>query len=255
MKMKIILQEHSITIGIIITIFITASLNFIGLIPQESIVNYLLLADGCLAISIFYSSLKNESSISTIREEIKSQSTLSKKVTRREHYQLLDAAINTAKSHIWIMTIDSALSQNAISSIPERVTYYDDLERIARDKPEISIRRIFGLPIDKDARKDKIEWIKTELDKINHCPTYSIRIFDWRKFNSIPTPLSLQIVDNSFVGLVNMQHAANSIVGSGEDICISDPQIVQHLQLYYEAIWEKCDELKTGDSINLKVLC
>lgn len=248
MNIKNILQEFALTIAIIITIIVTAALNFINYIPKDEVVNCLLLADAGLATSILYSSLKYKKDIDAIIGQLRRQGS-SKIVTRKEHYRLLDRAVNTAESQICIMTIDRALNQKAIGTIPERERYYNDIRRIARERREITIRRIYGLPDEEAAREDKIRWINDELKKIKNCPNYQIRIFDWRKFGNIPTPLSLQIVDDTFVGLVNMQRASTGVVGSGEDICIEDPQIVQHLKIYYDTIWDKCDELKLGDSV------
>lgn len=248
MNIKNFLREYSVTIAIIISIFVTAGLSFADCIPNEKVMGYLLCADAGLAISVFYSSFKNEKSISSIMNRLEAQTT-SKKVTRKEHYKLLDSASINAKSQIWIMTIDSNLNRGVVSSIPEREVYYNTIEKIAKTKRDVSIRRIYGLPVDDKARQDKIEWIRSDLKKFKDCPNFHMRVFDWRKFTSIPIPLSLQIIDDTFVGLVNMQSSSASVVGSGEDICIKDQNIVQHLKIYYETIWEKCDELKTGNSI------
>ncbi|MBD5515829.1 MAG: hypothetical protein HDR06_14615 [Lachnospiraceae bacterium] len=254
MKKNDILKEHSVTIAIIISILISAILSFADLISDEKVLGYLLCADAGLAISVFFSSIKNEKNIDTLKNQLETQIT-SKKVTRKEHYQLLDAASINAKSEIWIMTIDTALNSKVVSTIPERELYYQSIETIAKTKREISIRRIYGLPVDEVKRADKLAWIRSDLEKFKDCPNYHMRIFDWRKFTSIPTPLSLQIIDDSFVGLVNMQQASASVFGSGEDICIKDKNIVQHLKIYYEAIWNKCDELKTGGDIKYDSLC
>lgn len=252
--MKNILREHSVTIAIILSIIVTAGLSFADRIPDEDIISYLLCADAGLAISVFFSSLKNEKSINSIINRLETQTT-SKRVTRKEHYKLLDSASINAKSQIWIMTIDSALNRSVVSSIPERQVYYNNIEMIAKTKRNVSIRRIYGLPVDETARQDKIEWLRSDLEKFKDCPNYHMRVFDWRKFASIPIPLSLQIIDDTFVGLVNMQNPSAGIVGSGEDICIKDQNIVQHLRIYYETIWEKCVELKTGNLVMLDNLC
>ena len=102
---------------------------------------------------------------------------------------------------------------------------------------------------------EPIKWIRSDIERIKECPNYHVRIFDWRKFNSIPSPLSLQIIDDVFVGLVNLQQASTGVEGGGEDLCIEDHNVVQHLRFYYEAVWEKCDELKSGDCIMLENLC
>lgn len=254
MRIKNILREHNVTLAIILSIIVTAVLSFAGRIPDDDVIGYLLCADVGLAVSVFYSSLKNEKSICAIMERLKTQTT-SQKVTRKEHYKLLDVASLNAKSQIWIMTIDSALNSRVVSAIPEREVYYRNIETIAKTKREITIRRIYGLPVDESARKDKIEWIRSDLEKFKECPNYHMRVFDWREFTSIPIPLSLQIIDDTFVGLVNMQNPSASVVGSGEDICIKDQNVVQHLKLYYETIWDKCKELKTGNFIMPDNLC
>lgn len=248
MKIKDILKNHYTTIAIILAIIVTAILSFADRIPDEDVLSYLLCAVGGLAIDVFFASLESEKSIRDVMERLKPQS-LSKKVTRKEHYQLLNTAAINANSQIWLMTIDSALSRKVVSTIPEREIYYRTIETIAKTKREVSVRRIYGLPVDDSARKDKIKWIRSDIEKIKDCSNYHIRIFDWRKFDSIPSPLSLQIVDDTFVGLVNLQQATTGVEGGGEDICIEDRNVVQHLRLYYETVWEKCDELKTGNNI------
>ena len=250
--MKKKLREYSINIVIILTIIVSTILNFIGFIPDERLPAYLLLADVGLAICVFYTALKYEDTVKELGDRLTHGT--SRKVTRKEHYKLLKEAVNNARSHIMIMTIDPALSRGMINSIQEREEYYRRIEQIAKENHRIIIRRIHGLPDDESARKDKIEWINAELEKIHDCPNYHIRIFDWRKFGKIPTPLSLQIVDDTFVGLVNMQHPSEGIVGSGEDICIIDSNVVQHLSLYYNDIWEKCERLKEGDSIDRRLI-
>lgn len=250
MKLKSILKEHYVTIAIILSIIITAALSFADCIPAEDAISYLLCADVGLAIGVFFSALKNEDNFYEVMERLKPQIT-SKAVTRKEHYKLLDTAVINAESEIWIMTIDSALSRGIVSAIPEREVYYNDIGTIVKTKREISVRRIYGLPIDEQARKDKIGWICSDLNKFKDCSNYHMALFDWRKYNSVSNLFSLQIVDNSFVGLVNMIHASTGVMGGGEDICIKDQNIVRHFKLYYEAVWEKCDKLKIGDSVML----
>lgn len=214
MKLKNIIKEHYVTIAIILSIIVTAALSFANRIPDEDVIGYLLCADVGLAISVFYSSLKSEDSFYEVKGCLKPQVT-SNMVTRKEHYKLLDAAVVKAESEIWIMTIDSALSTGIVSAIPEREVYYNDIETIAKTKREITIRRIYGLPADETARKDKIEWIRSDLNNFKDCPNYHMVIFDWRKFSSVSNLFSLQIVDNSFVGLVNMIHASIGVIGGG----------------------------------------
>lgn len=237
-------------IGVIIAIVVTAILNFTDLIPDEQVVGYLLCAVGAIAIEIFISFLKNEKTI----KEIITPKSLSEKVTRKTHYKMLNKAAIDAESEIWIMTIDSALSSQQVSTIPERKVYYDTIKNIAKRKNNVSIRRIYGLPKEDAARKDKIEWIKKDLDKIKDCSNLHIRVFDWKVFESIPAPLSLQIVDDKFVGLVNLKQSSKGVEGGGEDLCIFDSNIVQHMKHYYEAVWDKCVELKSGNNINENVL-
>lgn len=248
MDFKKLLKEHSVTIAIILSIIITASLSFADRIPNDKTIGYLLCADVGLAINVFYSSLKSENNFNEVMKHLKPQTT-SSVVTRKEHYKLLDAAAISSESEIWIMTIDSALSSSVVSAIPEREIYYNDIETIAKTKREISIRRIYGLPVNDSARKDKIEWIRSDLNKFKDCKNYHMAIFDWKKFDLISNLFSLQIVDDSFLGLVNMMHASTGVMGGGEDICIKDPNIVRHFKCYYEAVWEKCDKLKIGDLI------
>ncbi len=252
MKLKSILKEHYVTIAIILSIIVTAALSFADRIPDEDVIGYLLCADVGLAISVFYSSLKSEDNFYKVMKCLKPQAT-SKIVTRKEHYKLLDAAVVKAESEIWIMTIDSALISGIVSAIPEREVYYNDIETVAKTKREITIRRIYGLPMDESARKDKIKWIRSDLNKFKDCSNYHMAIFDWRKYSSVSNLFSVQIVDDSFVGLVNMIHASIGVIGGGEDICIKDQNVVRHFRLYYEAVWEKCDKLKIGDSIMINL--
>ena len=175
-------------------------------------------------------------------------------VNRKKHYQLLNSAAIKAKTGLKIMTIDQSLNRNNISAIPERKVYYDTLESITKNKPNITIERIYGLPKDVNSRTDKIKWIRRDLEKYKNCPNYHMYIFDWRKFESIPTPISIQIVDDNFAGLVNMQHPETGVLGGGEDICIMDSIVVKHFQVYFEAIRERCLALKVGERIDLNVL-
>lgn len=252
MKLKNILKEYYSTIVIILSIIITAGLSFADQIKEKNIISILICTIIGLSIEIFFSSLKMEKNFEKTNNMIK-PSTISQKVTRKEHYQKLNRAASKATSKIWIMTIDAALTSKTIKNIPERQKYYRNIERIAKKNQNISIKRIYGLPIDEQTRKDKLEWIKNDLEKIKKCPNYQIRIFDWRKFNEIPTPLSIQIIDENFVGLVNLGNASLGVDGGGEDICIKDKNIVQHLSLYYETVWSKCDILKNGEEINYKL--
>lgn len=254
LKIKQILHTYWTTIAVIIAILVTTVLSFMDFIPTEDISSYLLCTVGGLAITMFFETLKNDQNASDIIEQIKKNKCASKKVTRKEHYQLLNAAVVKANSQIWIMTIDSALSRRVVNTIPERKIYYNTIELIAKSKPNISVRRIYGLPVDEDARRDKIEWICSDLERFKDCPNYHVRVFDWKKFEHIPTPLSLQIVDDTFVGLVNLQQSSMGVEGGGEDLCVEDPNVVQHLKIYYETVWEKCDKLKTGNEIMLASL-
>lgn len=250
-KAKTFLLDYAPILAIIGAIIITIYLSFADRIPNEKAMNYLLCADAGLAITTFYALLKNEKSVSTLKTQLEVHS-LSKKVTRRESYQLLEKAIIGVKAEIRIMTIDANLNQRNMRSFPERDAYYSRIKKAAKQK-EIIIYRIYGLQADETSRKDRIAWIKKDLDAIKNCPNYHIAIFDWRKFNSIMTPISLQIVDDTFINLVDITRS-DGVVGSGEDICSKDQNIVQHFTHYYENIWDKCDKLKIGDQIFLDVL-
>ena len=54
MKFKEIIRNHHVTIGIILSIVISAGLSFFGLLPDEKVLGYLLCADVGLAIEIFF---------------------------------------------------------------------------------------------------------------------------------------------------------------------------------------------------------
>ena len=252
MKLKNILKEHSVTIAIILSIIVTAALSFADRIPDEDVIGYLLCADVGLAITMFYSALKNEDNFNKVMECMTPQAT-SNIVTRKEHYKQLDSAVIKAESEICIMTIDSALTSKTKSTIPEREVYYNDLETIVKTKRNITVKRIYGLPTEESARKDKIEWIRSDLNKFRECPNYQMAIFDWRNFSSVSNLFSIQIVDDSFVGLVNMIRASDGVMGGGHDICIVDQNIVRYFKLYYDAVWEKCDELKMGNSVRINL--
>lgn len=245
-KTKAFLLNYSPIVAIIGAIIITICLSFADRIPDEKAMNYLLCADAGLAITTFYALLKNEKSVSDLKKQLEVNS-LSKKVTRRKSYQLLEKAIRGAEKEIRIMTVDANLNHGNRHAFPERDTYYTRIEKVTKQK-EVIVYRIYGLPADDTSRKDRIVWIKEDLKTFKGCPNYQIAIFDWRKFNSTLSPLSLQIVDDTFVNLVDITRY-NGIVGGGEDICSKDQNIVQHLIHYYENIWDRCDKLKIGDQV------
>lgn len=248
---KEFLRENITILGLIGTIFVTTWPSFNDMLSDKKAIAYLLSADTVLAITVFCAMLKNEKSVSDIKERLEIRS-LSKKVTRKESYQMLTKAVASAKKEIRIMTIDTHLTKEIKRSFPERDTYYQKIKKIAMQE-EIVIYRIYGLPAEDSLRKDKIDWINEDLCSIKKYPNYHIAIFDWRKFNSTVVPLSLQIVDDSFINLVDITRS-NGVVGSGEDICSEDKNIVQHFTHYYEIMWEKCDKLKLGDHISPDVL-
>jgi len=246
-----IFRDHYTTIAIIIATVIAAILSFAGYLTQSQAVSFTLIAVGGLAVSMLFTSLTSEKNICNAVNRMKQTS--SRKVTRKEHYRLLNTTINNAQSHIWIMTIDAALSSKAISTIPEREQYYNTLKQIVKSNRNIQLRRIYGLPTEQNAREDKIKWVQSDLNELKTCSNFQARMFDWRKFNGTISPLSLQIVDNIFCGIVN-PHFSTGLDGSGEDICIEDINVVQYLSRYYNEVWDLCEELKIGNDIKFEKL-
>ncbi len=255
------------TLGVILAIVIMAIISFMDLLPEEWLMRCLLCAMFTIAVDLYIASLQNdnkhcdiinkildvETAISEMDKKIMDNN-MSNKVTRKEHYKRLNCVALNAKHQIWIMTIDTALNRKIVNSIPERELYYNTIEMLAKTQKNVSIRRIYGLPDEKKAREDRIKWILSDIEKIKKCSNVHIRIFDWRKFKSMPAPLSMQIIDDDFVGLVNLQEALVGVEGGGEDLCVEDKNIVEHLKMYYENVWKKCDELKMGDEIRRDVL-
>ncbi|MDR0830165.1 MAG: hypothetical protein LBN95_08655 [Prevotellaceae bacterium] len=252
MQIRKILQEHYTTIAIILAIIVTAILYFVDCFNHEQVGGFTLIAVGGLAVSMIFTALTSEknfhNAIDCLEHRISSQ-----KVTRKEHYKLLNRAISNAKKQIWIMTIDSALSSSTVSTIPERTEYYKALKKIIKSNKNITVRRIYGLPTDTQARQNKITWINSDITELKDCPNFQARVFDWNKFDNTLSPFSLQIVDDIFMGIVNTQHTTG-IEGGGEDICIEDKNVVQYFNKYYEEVWQKCNMLKTGNDIIYTVL-
>jgi hypothetical protein len=249
---KNIFHDFYATIAIMLATIIATVLHFTGILDHKQAVSVTLSAVAGLAISMFLSSLKADRDINAVTARLENR-TISRRVTRKEHYKLLNAAVNNANSRIWIMTIEPKLGRKTINTIPEREQYYETLKRVIKKRREISVRRIYGLPTDQQAREDKIEWVISDIEELKKCPNFQARIFDWHKHNTAIHPLSLQIVDDTFLGMVNLQYVTG-FEGGGEDLCTEDRNTVRHLSLYYEVIWGICEEIKTGDSVRTEIL-
>lgn len=244
---KNFLKKNWENIAIVIALCITSALSFVDLISNDIVYKLVLTADAALAISILLSAYENEKMFSSLRKPT------SQKVDRAEHYQMLNQAIVKAKKSIYIMTIDPSLKKGNRATVPEREIYYSAIEQIALRKPSVIIERIYGLPADPGARATKIEWIKEDLNRFSSCVNYHMYIYDWKEFENMPKPLSLQIVDDTFVGFVNL-HSEDGIFGSGKDLCVEDQNVVRFLKLYYNDFRDKCLKLKIGDDIDESVL-
>lgn len=244
---KAFLKKNWENIAIAVALCITAALSFVDYINTDMAYKLVLTADAALAISILLSSYEHEKSIEALRKST------SYKVDRIEHYRRLNKAIIDAKKSIYIMTIDPSLKKSNRATVPEREIYYSAIEQIAQRRPNVVIERIYGLPAEPNARAAKLIWIKEDLKRFSACINYHMYIFDWKQFESMPMPLSLQIVDDEFVGFVNL-HSAEGVFGAGDDLCVDDPNVVQYLRLYYHDFRDKCLKLKISDEIDESVL-
>ncbi len=244
---KKFLKNNWENIAIAIALCVTAALSFVDFISNEMAYKLVLTADAALAISILMSSYQSEKSLEALKKPT------SNKVDRIEHYRMLTKAIIDAKKTICVMTIDPSLKKGNRATIPEREIYYSAIEQIARRRPDVVIERIYGLPAEPNARLAKIEWINEDLNRFSSCINYHMYVFDWKEFEYMPKPLSLQIVDDAFVGFVNF-HSEDSIFGPGSDLCVEDKQVVQFLKLYYDDFRNKCLKLKIGNDINKSIL-
>lgn len=234
-------------IAIAIALCVTAALSFVDFISNEMAYKLVLTADAALAISILLSSYQSEKALEALKKPT------SYKVDRTEHYRMLTKAVIEAKKTIYIMTIDPSLKKGNRATIPEREIYYSAIEQIARRRPGVVIERVYGLPAEPNARAEKIEWIKEDLNRFSSCINYHMYVFDWKEFGYMPKPLSLQIVDDTFVGFVNF-HTEDGIFGSGRDLCVEDNQVVEFLKLYYDDFRNKCFKLKISNDVDESIL-
>ena len=238
---------------------IAAIIFFVDLIPEDFIMKLFmsaivgLIVNDCVTMHKCKEMAESyNEKVDSIVEAIKASSSVL--VDRKRHYELLNNAVEYARHDICLMTIDQELTSKNKDSFKQRPEYYQSVIDAVERKPELTVRRIYGLPIDEEDRKDRKDWIEADLKEMSDCPNFNVRVFDWAKYCDVPAPLSLQIVDNTFVGMVNLADGKEGIIGEGQDICITDCNTVEHLKKYYMQIWEKCMEIKTGNQIFWDVL-
>ena len=250
--MRRIIREQYGTVAVIIGTIIAAFLNLAGYLNEKQAMSCSFFVVAGLALSMIFSDLCLEKKLEQIEEKLKRQSR-SQFISRKEHYKLLNQAVQNAHTSIWIMTIDKALSTKVIGTISERSIYYENLKKIIKEKDNIILRRIYGLPIEEPKRKEKIGWVLSDIQTFKNCSNVLIRVLDWKEYEGSFQPLSLQIVDNAFIGIVNMEDNVG-IEGGGQDLYMEDENAVQYFRLYFKTVWEMCEELKTGNYINEELL-
>ncbi len=154
----------------------------------------------------------------------------------REMYELLLELVSNASRMVDVTHIRPEPPKD----FPLAREYFDKLVEIAKDNPTISIRRIVAIP-----NRDMFEWVKSLEEVSEKYQNFKVRVVDWRV--NIPA-YNNAIVDGTHALIVIPSTAPESTMA----IYVTEPDIVQSLVRYYEALWHAGEPLKTWMEKNVE---
>jgi len=166
-----------------------------------------------------------------------------RRVTQRECYVLLKRSIQQAEKTVDLTHIEANPPQSA--GIKEKDEYFSAVKKVIKSK-NVRVRRIVTIP-----NMKKLEWVKGLINEFKDCPNFNVHYTDMDCYNFCVPPLSLQIVDSRDVLIIDMTKGYHTATEEDVDLWISDEEIAQPYQQYYEQYWKTTMKIKEGNMIYL----
>jgi hypothetical protein len=164
-----------------------------------------------------------------------------RRVTQRECYVLLKRSIQQAEKTVDLTHIEANPPQSA--GIKEKDEYFNAVKKVIKSK-NVRVRRIVTIP-----NMRKLEWVKGVINEFKDCPNFNVHYTDTDCYNFCVPPLSLQIVDSRDVLIIDMTKGYHTATEEDVDLWISDEEIAQPYQQYYEQYWKATMKIKEGNMI------
>jgi sulfur relay (sulfurtransferase) DsrC/TusE family protein len=96
---------------------------------------------------------------------------------------------------------------------------------------------------------DKLQWAKKVVEELAQKDNVSVAVVALDELNV--SPLSVQIVDDSCVFIIDPRRGYHSLSDNDRDLVCRHPEVVQFFHEYYQAYWEKAVLVKEGRRLYL----
>jgi len=164
-----------------------------------------------------------------------------RRVTQREFYALMKKSIQQAEKTVDLTHIEANPPESA--GIKEKNEYFNAIKKVIKSK-NVRVRRIVTIP-----NMKKLEWVKNVVNEFKDCPNFNVHYVDMDDYNFCVPPLSLQVVDSKDVLIIDMTKGYHTATEEDVDLWISDEEIAQPCQQYYEQYWKATMKIKEGTMI------
>jgi hypothetical protein len=155
-------------------------------------------------------------------------------ISSNKFYEKLNRIRNRAKKSVLLVNLDPMPPD--VYGEDVRKEYFDSTIDFAATHPHITVKRIMSLPTN-----DKIKWAEELVENsknLNNLHLAYFRIDDIRNYSPIPPLLSLQIIDEEEMLLLNPNYSYMPMAFKN-CMYLKDSKVVKEIFFeYYNKIWE-----------------
>jgi uncharacterized protein YoxC len=157
--------------------------------------------------------------------------------TSARFYTLLAEMRKGAKNRVQLTQLDP--NPPVVFGDPVRKDYFDKTIQFIREHPDVKVQRIMSIP-----NKEKLNWVKEDIEKskdLNNLHLAYIRITDIESIYPTPPILSMQIVDESKLLLLDLRYSYMPMAFK-PCLYLEDRQVVKQIySQYYDSLWSQLE--------------
>jgi len=250
MNRKSILDRWDLLLTILGAL-IAVALFFFDLIPSDFVFPLIITILGIIAFNQLRENISREEYLTRI-ENLYGKSIDLQTIDQKEFYRRLKSLVSEAKTTVDLISIESSLPET--SGIQEKTDYFKVIKEVVKRKKGISYRFIYALPEDPILRSKKMDWLRGRLTWYKDCGNVNMRYVDLARMKMVYPLISVQIIDNAFMLIVDLRTGTHPASQRTEDLWCNSSLLVGHFANYFDALWSSCSILKEGTAIDWDAL-
>lgn len=250
MNRKSILDRWDLLLTIL-GVLIALVLFFLDLLPNDFIFPLIITVLGVIAFNQLRENIAREEYLTHI-EKLYGKSIDIQTIDQKEFYRRLKSLVSEAKTTVDLISIEPFTPET--SGIEEKTEYFKVIKEVVKKKKGISYRFIYALPEEPILRSKKIDWLRGRLTWYKDCGNVNMRLVDLGKMKIAYPLISVQIIDEAFILIVDLRTGTHPASQRTEDLWCNSPLLVRHFANYFDTLWSSCTVLKEGTSIDWEVI-